>query len=75
MEQRHRLSVQDVAIRLSLSVDTVIHLAEQQRLPAEIIDGTYWFYEDDVWAYANRYPDADPPGDGAINDLSRPAAR
>jgi hypothetical protein len=71
MEQRDLLSVHDVAIRLSLSDETVVHLAEQQRLAADIIDGTYWFHEDDVQAYTNRYPDADPPGDGAVNDLSR----
>ncbi len=66
------LSAHDVAIRLSLSVGTVMHLAQQGTLPAQITDDTYWFRADDVQAFANRFPDADPPGDGMVNDLVRP---
>lgn len=69
------LSAHDVAIRLGLSVDTVMHLARQGALPARITDDTYRFHPDDVRAFANRFPDADPPGDGRVNDLVRaPAA-
>lgn len=65
------LSAYDVAIRLGLSVETVKHFAQQGALPAQIADDAYWFRPDEVHAYANRFPDPDPPGDGAVNDLVR----
>ena len=66
------LSVHEVAIRLSVSEDTVVTWAQEGTLAARMMDGTYWFEPTDVAAYGNQYPDADPPGDGTINDLIRP---
>ncbi|HEU5013179.1 MAG TPA: helix-turn-helix domain-containing protein [Roseiflexaceae bacterium] len=66
------LSVYDVAIRLSISEHTVINRAKNGTLPAQMVDGVYRFQPDVVAAYANANPDADPDGDGKINDLIRP---
>jgi len=73
MQPADLLSVHEVAIRLSISEDTVITWARDGTLPAQMIDDTYWFQPPDVAAYANTYPNADPPSDGAVNDLIRPS--
>ena len=72
MQTADLLSVHDVAIRLSAAEDTVVGWAQDGTLPAQMIDGAYWFRPADVAAYADAHPDPDPPGDGAVNNLIRP---
>lgn len=72
MQPPDLLSAHDVAIRLSLSVDTVLQLARQGDLPTQMMNGAVWFRPDDVAAYADRHPDADPPADGQVTNLIRP---
>jgi excisionase family DNA binding protein len=72
MRPTQLLSTHEVAIRLGIAEDTVIRLAQDGTLPASKMDGTYWFLPEDVAAYADTHPDADPPGDGEVNDLIYP---
>lgn len=72
MQTSRLLSVHEVAIRLGLAEDTVIRLAQDGTLMASGMSGTYWFQLEDIAAYVDAHPDADPPGDGIANDLIRP---
>ena len=71
MNQPETMSAHDAAVRLSLSIDTVLQLARSGALPAHAVDGAYRFRREDVESYARRSADTDPPGDGIVNDLVR----
>jgi len=72
METADLLSIHEVAIRLGAAEETVIGWAQNGTLPAIVANNSYWFRPEDVAAYANTYPLANPPGDGAVNDLVEP---
>ena len=71
MDATGRLSVHEAAIELGVAETTVLGWAQDGTLPAEQEGGTYWFRAEDVAAYANADPDADPAGDGEKNSHIR----
>lgn len=67
MDASRRVTVHEAAIELGVAETTVLGWAQDGTLPAKQEGGTYWFRAEDVAAYANAHPDADPEGDAEKN--------